>query len=202
MKILHISDLHLSKLQDLNNLTEIIDKTKDEVEVIFITGDLFHSRLDNKYSTKNLLSKLSEILINSNKQFFITRGNSDNICKTNQPGIAIYEDCVTIEYKGYRFLLSNSGKEVYEIPSKDYDIAFTGTDHEILDLDRKLVCQLTKNLILSVEPYSYTYCDKNCSEGYLENKKKYIKYNCNYNVYFLDFDNNKVEIDRRVLNES
>jgi uncharacterized protein len=72
VKIMHLSDIHLGHFRGKNWLEHIVKKTNENnVEAVFITGDLFDGRINLNNSTLDPLRKL-------NAPVYFVEGNHDN----------------------------------------------------------------------------------------------------------------------------
>lgn len=77
VRVMHLSDIHLGHFRGKNFLQKIVDKTNEEnVDVVFITGDLFDGRIR---LTKETLAPLTQLKAPA---FFI-EGNHDRYTGVN-----------------------------------------------------------------------------------------------------------------------
>ncbi len=72
IRIMHLSDIHLGIFRGEDFLSKIVDKTNElDPELVFITGDLVDSNVEN---LEKMLSPLKEL----NSNVFFTTGNHDH----------------------------------------------------------------------------------------------------------------------------
>ena len=75
IRVMHLSDIHIGHFRGKNFLQKIVDKTNEQnVDVVFITGDLFDGRIN---LTMDELSPLTQL----DAPVYFVEGNHDNYYK-------------------------------------------------------------------------------------------------------------------------
>ncbi|NQU34352.1 MAG: metallophosphoesterase [Bacteroidetes bacterium] len=78
IKAMHLSDIHIGHFRGRDWLQQIVDKTnKQNVDVVFITGDLFDGRINMNLKTLEPLKKL-------NAPVYFVEGNHDGYSGVNE----------------------------------------------------------------------------------------------------------------------